>query len=299
MFKPQLIKKLLSLSILLLFIACGSSTSSTDDKKGQEDTVENTQNERTSEETTTANKAPTANAGKDVHVNFGTTVVLDATKSTDDKGITDYAWSLNSKVISHEKSLVLDNLAEGSYVYTLTVTDKENLTDTDTIEIRTYADDVVKFETTQGTILLKMMSDIAPLAVENFTTHSKNGYYDGLIFHRVIKDFMIQGGDPTGTGRGGESIWGEPFSNEIDPNVRFDQPFLLAMANSEGIISNGSQFFITTEKTLFLDGKHTIFGTVVEGKEVVTSIENVATGRDDRPNSDQTITKATIYFKKK
>lgn len=298
MFKPQLIKKLLSLSILLLFISCGSSTTSTDDSKGQEDNVENTQNERTSEETTT-NKAPTANAGEDVQVNFGTTVVLDATKSTDDKGITDYAWSLNSKVISHEKSLVLDNLAEGSYIYTLTVTDEENLTDTDTIEIRTYTDDVVKLETTQGTILLKMMSNIAPLAVENFTTHSKNGYYDGVIFHRVIKDFMIQGGDPTGTGRGGESIWGEPFSNEIDPNVRFDQPFLLAMANTGKPKSNGSQFFITTKEYPFLDGKYTIFGTVVDGKEVVTSIENVATGRADRPNSDQTITKATIYFKKK
>ena len=158
---------------------------------------------------------------------------------------------------------------------------------------------MVEFQTVQGNILLKMMSDIAPLAVENFTTHSKNGYYDGVIFHRVIKNFMIQGGDPTGTGRGGKSIWGTPFSNEIDPNVVFDRPFILAMANRAGIISNGSQFFITTKAYPFLNGKHTIFGEVVQGKEVVSKIENIQTNRQDRPNVKQTIIKASLYFEKK
>jgi peptidylprolyl isomerase len=90
---------------------------------------------------------------------------------------------------------------------------------------------IVVLETNQGNIELKMMPKVAPLAVENFTTHVKNGYYNGLIFHRVIKNFMIQGGDPTGTGRGGESIWHKEFINEYGKNVVFDKPFLLAMAN--------------------------------------------------------------------
>ncbi|CAA6821792.1 MAG: Peptidyl-prolyl cis-trans isomerase (EC [uncultured Sulfurovum sp.] len=158
---------------------------------------------------------------------------------------------------------------------------------------------IVILETNQGNIALKMFRDVAPLAVENFVTHAKNGYYDGLIFHRVIKDFMIQGGDPTGTGRGGESIFKDKsgkkieFANEHKPNVVFDRPFLLAMAN-RGPNTNGSQFFITTRETPFLNGRHTIFGEVVSGKEVVEKIENTKTQRDDTPMEKQIIKKATI-----
>lgn len=278
----------------LFLIGCGGSTNPKENNESSNNIQESSE-----ESIATQNQVPIANAGEDKFVNFGTTVILDASNSSDDKGIVSYHWSLDSKVISQEKRVVLDNLAEGSYVYTLTVSDEENATAKDSIEIRTYADDVVKFQTTQGDILLKMMSDIAPKAVENFTTHSKNGYYNGVIFHRVIKDFMIQGGDPTGTGSGGQSIWGEYFSNEIDPNVIFDRPFILAMANAGGTNTNGSQFFITTKERPFLNGKYTIFGEVIKGQEVVRNIEKTPTNRMDRPDVNQTITKASIYFKKK
>jgi peptidylprolyl isomerase len=92
---------------------------------------------------------------------------------------------------------------------------------------------MVVFETTQGSITFEMMPKVAPKAVENFVTHVKNGYYNGLIFHRIIRKFMIQGGDPTGTGRGGESIWKKPFEDEFAPNVVFDKPFLLAISQTQ------------------------------------------------------------------
>ena len=155
---------------------------------------------------------------------------------------------------------------------------------------------VVVLETNVGKIELKMYPEVAPLAVENFTTHVKNGYYNGLIFHRVIKGFMIQGGDPTGTGRGGESIWGKPFKDEFGNNVVFDKPFLLAMANS-GPKTNGSQFFITLAPTGWLNGKHTIFGEVVKGQDIARKIENVSVSRgSNKPLFDQVIKKA--YIKK-
>ncbi len=152
---------------------------------------------------------------------------------------------------------------------------------------------VVVLETNQGKIEIKMMPDVAPKAVENFTTHAKKGYYNGIIFHRVIKGFMIQGGDPTGTGRGGESIWGGVFDNEYKPNVVFDRPFIVAMANA-GPNTNGSQFFITTVPTPHLNGGYTIFGEVVSGQDVVKKIENTKTARGDRPLQEQKILKAYI-----
>lgn len=152
---------------------------------------------------------------------------------------------------------------------------------------------LVVLETSAGEITLKMFPDVAPKAVENFTTHVKNGYYDGIIFHRIIKGFMIQGGDPTGTGMAGESIWGEEFDNEYAPNVTFDKPFLLAMAN-KGPNTNGSQFFITTAPTPWLNGGYTIFGEVVSGEEVVLKLEGVTTGAGDRPMIDQVIEKAYL-----
>jgi len=136
--------------------------------------------------------------------------------------------------------------------------------------------------TVAGLIELKLYPKIAPLAVENFATHVNEGYYDGVIFHRVIKGFMIQSGDPKGTGKGGRSIWKKPFQNEISPKVKFDKPFLLAMAN-HGPMSNGSQFFITTKKTPWLDGKYTIFGEVVKGEKVVKKLESIAVDSGDRP----------------
>ena len=150
---------------------------------------------------------------------------------------------------------------------------------------------IAVLETNAGTIELKLYPGKSPLAVENFIGLIKKGYYDGIIFHRVIKGFMIQGGDPTGTGRGGESIWGKVFKNENTPNLVFDKPFLLAMANA-GPNTNGSQFFITTAVTPWLNGGYTIFGEVIRGKEVVRKIEQTKTARGDRPMSEQKILKA-------
>lgn len=153
---------------------------------------------------------------------------------------------------------------------------------------------IVVLKTTQGDITLKMFPKVAPKAVENFVTHSKNGYYNGVIFHRVIKGFMIQGGDPDGTGMGGESIWKKDFDNEYSPNVVFDRPFLLAMAN-RGPNTNGSQFFITTAVTPHLNGGYTIFGEVIKGKNVVRKIENVSTSQPgDKPLFKQEIKKAIV-----
>ena len=155
---------------------------------------------------------------------------------------------------------------------------------------------LVLLETTQGPVTLEIREDLAPLAAESFLTHVKDGYYNGITFHRIIKGFMIQGGDPTGTGRGGESIWHKPFKNEYAPNVVFDKPGILAMANA-GPNTNGSQFFITTAPAPWLNGAYTIFGYVVKGMDVVYKLENVPTsGRSggDRPLEKQTIVKATV-----
>jgi peptidylprolyl isomerase len=151
----------------------------------------------------------------------------------------------------------------------------------------------VVLETNQGIIEIQLMPEVAPKACENFTKLVEKGYYNGLIFHRVIKGFMLQGGDPTGTGRGGESIWGKPFSDEFSPKVEFDSSGILAMANA-GPNTNGSQFFITTAATPWLNMHHTIFGKVVSGYDVVQKIENCATDSSDRPIKEQKIIKAYI-----
>ncbi|CAI7860656.1 unnamed protein product [Closterium sp. NIES-53] len=145
----------------------------------------------------------------------------------------------------------------------------------------------VLLKTSLGDIVVELYADDCPKTVENFLTHSKNKYYKGIIFHRVIPGFMIQGGDPTGTGRGGESIWGGSFKDEIRPHLKHE-PFTLSMANA-GPDSNGSQFFITTVATPHLNGHHTVFGLVIKGKDVVQAIENVQTDSSDRPITAVTI----------
>lgn len=172
-------------------------------------------------------------------------------------------------------------------------------------------DIVAIMHTTMGDIKIKLFADKTPKTFENFTTHAKNGYYDGLIFHRVIKDFMIQGGDPMGTGIGGESIWGTKFEDEFTPELH-NLRGALSMANS-GPNTNGSQFFIVQANTVpenmldqmkdlpeafpedcakayaemggtpWLDYRHTVFGQVYEGMDVVDAIANVKTGMGDKP----------------
>jgi cyclophilin family peptidyl-prolyl cis-trans isomerase len=143
--------------------------------------------------------------------------------------------------------------------------------------------DLVVIETSMGTIELKLFRAQAPKTVDNFEGLAKKGYYNGLIFHRVIDNFMLQGGDPTGTGGGGESIYGKDFEDEISPDLKFDRPGLLAMAN-RGPGTNGSQFFITLVPTPWLNTHHTIFGEVVAGMDVVQAIGKVKTSKPgDKP----------------
>ena len=152
---------------------------------------------------------------------------------------------------------------------------------------------VAVLETNQGNIEIELMPGVAPKTVENFTGLIQKGYYNGIIFHRVIPGFMVQGGDPTGTGRGGQSLWGKNFEDEVRKEVAFDSPGILAMANA-GPGTNGSQFFITTAKTPWLNMKHTIFGKVISGYDVVQKIENTETGPGDKPVEDQKILKAYV-----
>ena len=124
-------------------------------------------------------------------------------------------------------------------------------------------------ETNRGVIVLKLYASQAPRTVNNFVCLADDGYYDGVPFHRVIRDFMVQTGDPTGTGRGGP---GYTFKDEFDPKLKHDRPGILSMANA-GPNTNGSQFFITHVPTPWLDGKHSVFGQVTQGQDVVNAIE--------------------------
>ena len=153
---------------------------------------------------------------------------------------------------------------------------------------------IVIFETNLGTIELQLFPDIAPKACENFLGLIEKQKYDGTIFHRVIKGFMIQGGDPKGNGTGGESIWGKSFEDEVTVEKTFNKKGLLAMANS-GPNTNGSQFFITTtDNAHWLNNKHTIFGKVVSGYETVEKIEKSKTNGADKPLEEVKILKASV-----
>ncbi|ACA82250.1 peptidylprolyl isomerase [Leuconostoc citreum] len=155
-------------------------------------------------------------------------------------------------------------------------------------DAQNYAGPVATFKTTLGDIQVKLFADLAPKTVENFVTHAKNGYYDNGIFHRVIKDFMVQGGDPNGTGMGGESIWGGSFEDEFSHKLR-NVRGALSMANA-GPNTNGSQFFIVqTEETPWLNGKHTVFGQVISDMAVVDKIAGVAVDMYDKPKENVTI----------
>ena len=144
--------------------------------------------------------------------------------------------------------------------------------------------------TNMGSIVVELFPDDAPKTVDNFVKLSKDGFYNGVIFHRVIKDFMIQGGDPTGTGTGGP---GYQFEDEFVPSLVFDAPGILAMANA-GPNTNGSQFFITTVPTPHLNGLHTIFGKVSSGQEIVDNISTVAISGGNKPIKDVSIQSIVI-----
>jgi len=180
---------------------------------------------------------------------------------------------------------------------------------------------LVEMNTTLGAIKIKLFPEFAPKTVENFLGHAKSGYYNGIIFHRVIQDFMIQGGDPTGTGMGGESIWGDSFEDEFSDKL-FNLRGALSMANA-GPNTNGSQFFLVQMKHLpsdmlrqlqgagfpeeiieayaqnggtpWLDHKHTVFGHVVEGMDIVYKIADVEKDPRDKPLEDVKIESITVF----
>ncbi|KAJ9105420.1 hypothetical protein QFC21_001791 [Naganishia friedmannii] len=139
--------------------------------------------------------------------------------------------------------------------------------------------------TTKGDIHFQLYPDLVPKTVENFVTHAKNGYYNGIIFHRIIKKFMLQTGDPLGDGTGGESIWGHEFEDEFVPQLKHDRPYTLSMANA-GPNTNGSQFFITTVPCPWLDNKHTVFGRATSGLDVIHAIEDTRVDKTDKPYED-------------
>jgi peptidyl-prolyl cis-trans isomerase-like 1 len=152
-------------------------------------------------------------------------------------------------------------------------------------------------ETNMGTIEVELFERAVPRTVNNFIGLAEKGYYNGVIFHRVIDNFMIQGGDPTGTGRGGESIYGRPFEDEIVDTLRHVGPGILSMANA-GPNTNGSQFFITLVPTPWLDGRHTVFGRVTQGMDVVQAIGKVQTTKPfDKPVQDVVMKRVTIIRK--
>ncbi|VDD95996.1 unnamed protein product [Enterobius vermicularis] len=160
---------------------------------------------------------------------------------------------------------------------------------------RVKSNGYVRIVTNYGAINLELYCKQTPRACENFITHCKNGYYNNTKFHRIIRNFMMQGGDPTGTGKGGESIWGEPFKDEIIRSLSHDKRGMLSMAN-RGTDTNQSQFFITFRPCKYLDGKHTIFGHVVGGTDTLNAIEKVDTVEGtDKPIMDVLFMTAEVF----
>ncbi len=149
---------------------------------------------------------------------------------------------------------------------------------------------MVTIETTKGTITLELFPEDAPKAGENFLQLTRQGFYNGILVHRVIPGFMVQTGDPTGTGRGGP---GYTFADEFSPTRHHEGPGTVSMANA-GPNTNGSQFFITLAATPWLDGKHTVFGHVVKGQEVVQAMATAPRDANDRPLTDITLTTVTV-----
>lgn len=189
------------------------------------------------------------------------------------------AASLTSTGLTPETSGALAQLTDEEYLLTPK-------------RVKTYG--YARLSTTKGDLNIELLPEHAPKAVWNFIKLSKSKYYSDIPFHRNIKNFMIQGGDPTGTGRGGQSCWGKNFEDEIQGPEKFDARGMLAMAN-KGKNTNGSQFFITYRSTPHLDKKHSIFGRVVGGMDVLSKLEGIPTDEKDRPTETCRLTEVIVY----
>lgn len=170
------------------------------------------------------------------------------------------------------------------------LTDEQYMLKTKRVKIKGYA----RIETNYGSLNIELYPETAPKAVWNFVQLSKKGYYNGVVFHRNIRNFMLQGGDPTGTGKGGTSIWGKDFSDEFDGPLVHDTRGVMSMAN-KGKNTNSSQFFITYREAKHLDNKHTIFARVVGGLDVLQKLENVPVDASDRPKADIIMEKVVVF----
>lgn len=188
------------------------------------------------------------------------------------------------KKIENKKEKIIINKKDPKVTELMNISENEKL--------------VATINTNVGLFEVELFAKETPKTVENFVGLATNGKYDGVIFHRVIADFMIQGGDPTGTGRGGESYWGGKFADEFNDSLRHTKPGILSMANA-GPNTNGSQFFITLVPTPWLDGKHSIFGEVISGMDVVESIGATKTGMMDKPVNDIIMETVTVSKREK
>ncbi|KAF7236168.1 hypothetical protein EG68_11749 [Paragonimus skrjabini miyazakii] len=216
-------------------------------------------------------------------------------------------YMLSNKPISKDEPKKRDAFntavySTGKAAASLTSTVMEPVTK---VEPAILEDDVVRYKyvkkkgyvsliTTHGRLNLELHCDLVPKTCENFIRHCESGYYKETTFHRLIRYFIIQGGDPSGTGFGGESIWGKPFADEFLPNLSHDARGVLSMANS-GPNTNQSQFFITFRKCKHLDKKHTVFGKVVGGMETLNKVEFLETDKDDRPLEEIQILNCEVF----
>lgn len=190
-------------------------------------------------------------------------------------------------------SLLIINCSGEEKIVEKTITKEKDRKVTELMNISENEKLVATVNTNVGVFEIELFATKVPKTVENFVGLITDGKYNGVIFHRVIADFMLQGGDPTGTGRGGESYWGGKFDDEFDSSLKHSKPGMLSMANA-GPNTNGSQFFVTLVPTPHLDGKHSVFGEVVSGMEVVEAIGNTKTGMMDKPVEDIVMETVTV-----
>ncbi|MCP4522937.1 MAG: hypothetical protein GY828_01830 [Candidatus Gracilibacteria bacterium] len=260
------IKKIIILSLLIFTLtSCGNKESNETEQKN---TTENQSG------TTEENKAEEDISFEEVN------------QEKEEKTLT--STGTNSEVITTQ-NLVSENTKETEKVTPeKVIVEKKHTTENEVI----LKDVIAHMQTSKGLIKIELYTDVAPLATTNFIVHAQNGYYDNVTFHRIIDNFMIQGGDPEGTGRGGESIYGENFEDEFFDKIE-NLPGTISMANA-GPGTNGSQFFINDNNNSFLNGKHTVFGKVIEGIDVVENISKTPLN-GEAPVEDILITSISLF----